>query len=142
MSEYTRLPSQIDKKNKAVVYRITFVQFAVTLLITLLLYALVGWQPAYSGLLAGMISTFTTIYTGGKFFFGPARSARDRLLSIYMAELIKIVFVAVAFCASFLLLKLNFLAFIGVYLATVTVYWLAMIWPVFGVQVKTINLKG
>ena len=131
------MQSRIDKKNKAVVYRITIAQFAVTLLITLVLYVLVGLQAAYSALLAGMISTLTTIYVGGRFFFGPARPVRDRLASIYLAELIKVVFVAVVFCASFLLLKVHFLAFTGAYLATVAVYWLAMVWPVFGVQIKT-----
>lgn len=139
MSEVKRLQSQLDKKNKAVVYRITIAQFAVTLLISLVLYVLFDFRVAYSGLLAGMISTFTTIYIGGRFFFGPARSARDRLASIYMAELIKVIFVVVAFCASFLLLKVHFLAFIGVYLVTVAVYWLALVWPVFGVQIKTFN---
>ncbi|MBF8269134.1 MAG: hypothetical protein HW386_843 [Gammaproteobacteria bacterium] len=137
------MQSQIDKKNKAVVLRITIAQFAVTLLITLVLYVLVDFQAAYSGFLAGMISTLATLYIGSRFFFSPVRrAARDRLASIYMAELIKIVFVVVAFCASFLLLKVHFLAFIGAYLATVAVYWLAMIWPAFGVQIKTINLKG
>ena len=139
MPEEERLQSRIANKNKAVVFRITIAQFAVTLLITLLLYVLAGFQAAYSAFIAGMISTLTTIYTGGKFFFGPARPARDRLASIYMAELIKVLLVAVAFCASFILLDVHFLAFIGAYLATVAVYWMAMVWPAFGVQIKQIR---
>jgi F0F1-type ATP synthase assembly protein I len=131
------LQSQLANKNKAVVYRITIAQFAVTLLITVILFIVAGLQAAYSALLAGLISTLSTIFVGGRFFFSTtASTARDRLASIYIAELLKIVFVVIAFCAGFLLLDIHFPAFIGAYLATVIVYWLAMIWPVFGVQIK------
>ena len=126
------------KKNKAVVFRIAIAQIAVTLLITLVLFVLVGYKAAYSASIAGIISTLSTVYVGRKFFFGAARSARDRLATIYVAELIKILFVSAAICASFLLLDVQFLAFICTYLATVFVYWLAMVWPAFGVQIKTI----
>lgn len=132
------LQSLKDKKNKAVVYRIAIAQLAVTLLITLALFVLIGYKAAYSALLAGLISTVTTVYIGRKFFFGCAASARDRLATIYIAELIKILFVTAAFCASFMLFDVQILSFICTYLATVFVYWLAMVWPVFGVQVKTI----
>ena len=138
MPEEFGLQTRKHEKNKAVVYRITIAQFAVTLLITLLLFALVSFRAAYSALLAGLISTLTTIYVGRKFFFGQVGSARQRLAAIYLAELIKILFVTVAFCASFMLIDVQFVAFIGAYLATVLVYWLAMVWPAFGVQVKTI----
>ena len=138
MPEDLGLQSLINKKNKAVVFRITIAQITVTLLISLVLFVLVGYKAAYSALIAGIISTLSTVYVGRKFFFGAARSGRDRLATIYVAELIKILFVTAAFCASFLLFKVQFLAFICTYMATVFVYWLAMVWPVFGVQVKTI----
>lgn len=138
MSEESQLHSQIDKKNRAVVFRITIAQFAVSLLITLVLLVLVSFEAAYSALLAGIISTFATIYVGGKFLFGKARTARERLASLYVAELIKILFVATAFCVIFIFINVHFLSFIGAYLATILVYWLAMVWPVFGVQVKQI----
>lgn len=127
-----------NEKNKAVVYRISIAQLAVTLFITLVLFALVGFRAAYSALIAGLISTFSTVYVGRKFFFGVAKPVRDRLAAVYTAELIKILFITAAFCASFLLLEVQFLSFICTYMATVFVYWLAMVWPVFGVQVKTI----
>ena len=139
MPEEERLQSRIANKNKAVVFRITIAQFAITLVVTLFLYVLVGFQAAYSALIAGMISTLTTLYIGGRFFFGPDRPAGDRLAAIYMAELIKVLLVAVAFCASFILLDVHFLAFIGAYLATVAVYWMAMVWPAFRVQIKQIR---
>ena len=138
MSEEVGLQSLKDKKNKAVVYRIAIAQIVVTLLVILVLFALVGFKAAYSALLAGLISTFSTIYVGRKFFFGTARSVQDRLATIYIAELIKLLFISVAFCASFLLFDVQFLSFICTYMATLFVYWLAMVWPVFGVQVKTI----
>lgn len=132
-----RLQSRLDQKNKAVLYRITLAQFAVTMLLALLLYALSGMQAAYSALLAGSISTCATFFTGVKFFFTTARSPRERLARVYTAELLKILFLAVAFSASIMLARVHFPAFIGAYLATVAVYWLAMVWPVFGVQIKT-----
>ena len=132
------MQSQKIKKNKAVVYRIVIAQSAVTLFITLVLFGLVGFRAAYSALLAGCISTLSTVYVGRKLFFGAARPARDRLATVYTAELIKILFITAAICASFLLFEVQILAFICTYMATVLVYWLAMVWPVFGVQVKTI----
>lgn len=139
MPEDLGLQSLKYKKNKAVVYRITIAQFAVTLFITLVLLALVDFKAAYSALLAGLISTFTTIYMGRKFFFGAAGSTRERLASIYMAELIKILFITVAFFASVLVFDVQFLAFVCTYIATLFVYLLAMVWPIFGVQIKTIT---
>jgi len=130
------LQSRKYKKNKAVVYRIAIAQLAVTVFITLVLFVLIGFKAAYSALLAGLISTVTTVYIGRKFFFGGSEPVRERLAAIYIAELIKILFVTVAFCASFLLFDVQFLSFICTYMATVFVYWLAMVWPVFGVQVK------
>lgn len=139
MSEEQRLQSHKDKKNRAVVFRITIAQIAVSLLITLILFVLVSYRAAYSALLAGIISTFATIYTGRKFFFGRAGSAREKLASMYLAEVIKIVFLAIAFSASFMFIDIHFLSFICTYLGTLAVYWMAMIWPVFGVQVKQNN---
>lgn len=132
------MQSQIDKKNRAVVFRITIAQIAVSLLITLVLFVLVSFQTAYSALLAGIISTFATIYVGGKFLFGKGRSARERLASLYLAEVIKLLFVTIAFCVVFIFIDVHFLSFISTYLATILVYWLAMVWPVFGVQIKQI----
>jgi len=132
-----RLQSRLDQKNKAVLYRITLAQFAVTMLLALLLYALSGIQAAYSALLAGSISTCATFFAGVKFFFTTARSPQERLATVYTAELLKILFLAVAFGACIMLARVRFLAFIGAYLATVAVYWLAMVWPAFGVQIKT-----
>jgi F0F1-type ATP synthase assembly protein I len=136
------LQSQLIKKNQAVVYRITIAQTALTAVITLSLYLVVGSRAAYSALIAGGISTFTTLYVGARIFFGAERSVRDRLASIYLAELVKLVFVAIAFIAAIKWMDVHFVPFVGTYLATVAVYWLALIWPVFGVQVKTIKFKN
>ena len=138
MSEASQLQSQLHKKNRTVVFRITIAQLAVSLLIALVLLFLVDFKAASSAVLAGLISIFGTIYTGRKFFFGKAGTARERVASIYLSEFIKILFIAVAICTVFLFMEVHFLSFIGTYLATIMVYGLAMVLPGFGVQVKRI----
>ena len=137
MPDELQLPNLADEKNKTVLYRIAIAQFAVSLVVTLILWVLFGFRSAYSAFLAGFISTLATLYVGWKFFCGMDRPGRERLASMYITELIKLVFLAAAFCISFIFLDVHFLSFIGAYTATVFIYWLAMIWPVFGARVRT-----
>lgn len=134
-----QLQSQLVKKNKAVVIRIAIAQLTVSVLVALLLLVLVSVEAAYSALLAGMISTLATLYTGKRFFSSKAISAQERIMALYVAEFVKLAFVTATFCASFVLIDIHFPAFVGAYLLTLVVYWLAMVWPVFGVQLKTNN---
>ena len=134
-----QLQNKLDKKNKAVVIRIAIAQFIVSVLVAMLLLVLVGYKAAFSAILAGVISTVATIYTGKRFLSGKVSDARQRLADLYVAEFLKLVLVAAAFCVSFVLFDVHFPAFIGTYLATLGVYGLAMVWPVFGVQLKTYN---
>lgn len=129
---------QKQKKNRTIVFRITIAQFCVALLIALILLIELSIEAAYSALLAGIISTLTTLYVGRKILFGNAATPRERVVSLYTAQTIKILFVTVAFCAVFIFFNVHFLSFISAYVATILVYGVAMISPVFGVQVKSI----
>ena len=132
-----QLQSHFDKKNKAIVTRVVLAQLAVSAIASLILLALLDSRAAVSALLGGIISTLASFYTGRRFFTGGAATAQQRLAAMYTAEVLKLVFVAAAFCLSFMLMDVYFPAFIGAYLLTLVVYWLAMVWPVFGVHVKT-----
>jgi len=73
-----------------------------------------------------------------KIFYGKSRSAQERVASIFLAEFLKVLFVAAAICAVFIWIEIHFFSFVGTYLATVLVYGMAMVMPVFGVHVKPI----
>ena len=132
-----QLQSHFDKKNKAIVTRVVLAQLAVSAIASLILLALLDSRAAVSALLGGIISTLASFYTGRRFFTSRSATAQQRLTAMYTAEVLKLVFVTAAFCLSFMLLDVYFPAFIGAYLLTLVVYWLAMVWPVFGVHVKT-----
>ncbi len=119
-------------KNKAAAFRIAIAQFVISFLIALLLLLILGVEAAYSAMLGGTISTVATMYMGQRIFSSSYETANQAVTNLYVTETLKILFVTALFCVVFILLDVHFIAFVFTYLATILVYWLALMWPVFG----------
>ena len=127
-----RLRSAADdaKYYRGSVFRVVAAQLIAVIIIAGLLATLFGRRAGYSALVGAIISVFPSFYLATRLFRVDVKaSAEHKLRSIYVGEAIKVLLTAALFVIAIAILDVN-MAIIGlVYVVSVLVYWVALLFP-------------
>ena len=103
-------------------------QLGMTLLIAALCLLLWGSRPAYSALLGGGISATASLSMAVSFFrHGSGADPQKILRGVYAGEFAKLLLTALLFIVVIALFEVSVLALFGAYVATILVYWVALL---------------
>lgn len=100
-------------------------QLGVTFLLAALCLLLWGIQAGYSALFGGGISTIASLYMALSVFRGG--EASKILRRVYVGEFFKLVLTVALFIVVIVNFEVSVLALFGAYLATILVYWVALL---------------
>jgi ATP synthase protein I len=124
--------------HKRTAYKIVVAQLIVSLAIAGLLLIFAGARSAYSALVGGMVGVIPGFYLAVRVFnLRPGTPAISVLQTFYLGETVKILLTVALMLMAILVLDVNLLVAFLVYLATVSVYWFALLFPEPGLD----NLK-
>lgn len=116
--------------HKRTAYKIVVAQLSVSLAIAGLLLTFAGARSAYSALVGGMVGVIPGFYLAVRVFnLPPDTPAVGVLQAIYFGETVKILLTVALMVIAMLLLDINLLIAFLAYLATVSVYWFALLFP-------------
>ena len=110
------------------VRRIIQIQVAVTLAIVLLMLLIQGAAPAVSALAGGAIGFLTSLVYAKKMHAPPGSDAKKIIRTHYIAEAYKLIFTILLFSLVFTQYKgVHAMPLFAAYVATLAVYWVALI---------------
>jgi ATP synthase protein I len=103
-------------------------QFAASLLVAGLIAIIFGAGTGYSALLGGVIGVVSSLYMAVAFFRqGEGADAGKILRGVYRGEAVKIALTAGLMIVAIVGLRAEFLPLFGGYMATIVVYWAALL---------------
>ena len=110
------------------VRRIILVQVAVAVVIALLMLCIQGLTAAVSAFVGGAIGFLTSLVYAQKMLAPPGSDAKKIIRAHYSAEAYKLIFTILLFSLVFTQYKeVHALSLFAAYAATLTVYWVALI---------------
>jgi ATP synthase protein I len=126
------LPVQlaVEDHNRArrLAFAIVAGQIGATLLVAALFLLLAGIRAGCSALAGGGIGSVASLYMAVSFFRAGADADPQRILrGVYVGEFVKLVMTALLFVVVILAFDPAFLPLFAAYLATVFVYWMALL---------------
>lgn len=110
-------------------------QFLVTIVIAAVLLGLTNTWSAFSALTGGLISVLSNLYLAGRLSIGGGAPMRI-LSAFYLGELVKIVVTVVLFAFAIVVLHVDVLYTVLAYIATLPVYWFALLIRPPGIRTK------
>ena len=128
--EQLRKPAHSADYYRGSVFKVVAAQLVTVIVITVLLAALYGGRAGYSALVGAIISVFPSFYLATRIFRGDATAPAEQVLrSIYLGEAIKVLLTAALFVIALMMLDINVLIVGLMYVASVLVYWIALLFP-------------
>jgi ATP synthase protein I len=118
------------KKNfyKYAAYKIVVAQFLITIVIAAIVLIAAGVTPAYSALSGGMISVVASLYLAGRLFSQEGIAPAAKVLrAFYFGEALKILLTIGLFVFVILVFQVDVLYAVMAYMATLPVYWFALL---------------
>lgn len=109
------------------VFLILAAQTGITALAALVLAATLGGQAAWSALVGGGISLAATAYFAVRVFAGDRSDLKRVVRAFYVGEAHKIVLTAVLIVVAIKWLNVAFMPMFGTYMATLLVFWFALL---------------
>ena len=102
-------------------------QVVVTVVAAIICFVVWGRTPGLSALVGGGISVIASAVLALIGFSAPAGAAPEAIArKFYLGEGTKLAVTVAMFVAVFVMLKVNFAALFGAYIATLFVYWIAL----------------
>lgn len=116
------------ERSRLTVLRVLTWQLATALAIAALLAIWVDGRAAYSALTGAFIGVAPNYYLAGRMLRRRRfATAEESLRAIYTGEFLKIAFTAALFVIAIMFLNVSFVVVVGVYVATVVVNWIALL---------------
>jgi ATP synthase protein I len=126
----TKLPDYSRLTARGWTFKVITAQLAVALGIAALATVLGGVHAGYSALVGAVISVIPSFYLAVRMFrMDPSAPAERILRGMYLGETIKVLLTLALFVIALRLLDVDLLVVGLTYLASVAVYWLALLFP-------------
>lgn len=112
---------------RAKAYRIVAAQFVMAVAVSTGWLVFSGTKSAWSGLAGGLIATLSSWYSARVLFPRGGRSAIGFVAALYVSQGLKLLLTVALLWVALALLKAAALPLLTTFIATVMVYWLALI---------------
>jgi ATP synthase protein I len=110
--------------------KIIIAQLLVTLFVALGALMWASYKAAYSASVGGVISAVASLYFAGRVFRHDSSTSPARILrAFYVGEAVKMALTVGLFLVAIVVLKVDILFMLFAYIATLPVYWFALLGP-------------